>query len=201
MDKKVVDHFKKVDSVLFKAYSDYGMQEITELIKPKDYFRKLCQEIIKQQLSNKVGEVLCSRFTALFLRGIPTPAEVDKLTEDDLRKIGMSYGKARYIKGLAKDILDEKLVLADLETARDTYIVENLTRVKGIGIWTAEMFLIFAIGRENIFSLGDSGLKKAVVNLYNLQNPSKEEILVIANKWSPYKSFACRILWKSLGQI
>lgn len=197
VDRKIINHFKKVDPVLFKAFANFGIL-VVEPIDSKGYFKRLCREIINQQLSDKVGDIIYLRFEALFSGDDVNPKKVFKFTEEDLRSTGMSYSKVRFIRGLAKEILDGNLILDNLEAQDNDYITSNLTKVKGIGKWTAEMFLIFCLGREDIFSFGDLGLKKAIINLYNLKNPKREDLEIIVNKWSPYKSYACRILWKTL---
>ena len=107
--------------------------------------------------------------------------------------------KVKYIKDLAQKTLDKTLDLSKLTNMTDGDVLTELTKVKGIGPWTAEMFLMFTLGREDVFSHGDLGLKNAIKKLYGFKkDPSKKQVEKIVNKWSPYRTFACRILWKSL---
>lgn len=92
----------------------------------------------------------------------------------------------------------KELLLETFEEADESTIIENLTKVKGIGTWSAEMFLMFALARPDVFSVGDLGLRNAMIKLYGLQSPTNEKLLTISKKWSPYRTYACRILWQSL---
>lgn len=107
--------------------------------------------------------------------------------------------KINYIKDLSQKIVDKKINLTKLQSRENEQVIEELTEVKGIGVWTAEMFLMFSLGRSDIFSHGDLGLRNAIKKIYELDNPSREEIMGITLKWSPYRTYACRILWRSLS--
>jgi DNA-3-methyladenine glycosylase II len=110
----------------------------------------------------------------------------------------MSHAKVNSLKDLSQKIENGEIILEEIEQKDNETIISELTRVKGIGPWTAEMFLIFALNREDVFSFGDLGLKNAIKKIYNLQDIPNLEIEKIISKWSPYKSYACRILWRSL---
>jgi DNA-3-methyladenine glycosylase II len=120
--------------------------------------------------------------------------------EDQLfRDAGMSWSKIRYMKDLAQHVLDKKLDLLTLHTHSNEEIIRLLTQVKGIGPWTAEMFLMFTLGRPDVFSLGDLGLKRGIQKIYAVESDlSRQELLSYAQKWAPYRTFASRVLWKSL---
>lgn len=195
----IKNHFKKVDNVLYKALEEIGELEILSLRNTADYFVALCDEIVSQQLSIKVADVIFNRFKKLFPKEKITTKGVLDLTHEQLRGVGMSNAKARYILDLAEKIEKKEVHLEKLVDMTNDEVIAELTKIKGIGQWTAEMFLMFTLGREDIFSHGDLGLKNAIKKLYKLENPTKEEIEKIVNKWSPYKTHASRILWKSLA--
>lgn len=191
-------HFAKVDPVLAKYI--LLIQEIEDLRsrKPSEYFYALCDEIISQQLSGKVASVIFERFKNLFKNGLVTPGLVLELSHEQLREVGMSNAKAKFIKDLSEKVLSGELDLTNINALENSQVIEQLTKVKGIGPWTAEMFLMFTLGREDIFSYGDLGLKNAIKKIYQLESPTKVEIELISSKWKPYRTYACRILWKSL---
>ena len=111
----------------------------------------------------------------------------------------MSHAKARYLKHLAEEIVHGDLPIFHLNSMTDQEIISKLTKVKGIGPWTAEMFLMFTLGRDDVFSFGDLGLKKAVIKIYGFKkDPTRKQIEKIISSWSPYKTYASRILWASL---
>ncbi|MBI2641812.1 DNA-3-methyladenine glycosylase 2 family protein [Candidatus Roizmanbacteria bacterium] len=199
MDKKILDHFKKFDPILYTAFQQIKILEEFEVRTPNDYFRSLCGEIIGQQLSGKAADTIYGRFEKLFSRKKITPEKVLKIPDEKLRGAGMAWSKVRFIKDLAKKVTDGTLNLEKLKDLEDHLVVEEITQVKGIGPWTAEMFLMFTLQREDVFSHGDLGLRKAIKKLYKFKKePSKKQIEKIAQKWMPYRTYACRILWKSL---
>jgi DNA-3-methyladenine glycosylase II len=116
-----------------------------------------------------------------------------------MRKAGISYSKIAYMTNLAEKVREDKTFLTSLETLPDEEIIKQLTTIKGIGPWTAEMFLLFSLGREDIFSYGDLALINAIKKLYTPKDTKKETILAITEKWSPYRSYASKVLWKSLS--
>lgn len=198
MKSKIRKHFQRADNVLYRALERIGEPEITKTRVPKEYFPALCREIIAQQLSGRVGDVIFERFKKLLLGGRITPRTVSTLAKEDLRSTGMSNAKADFIKDLAEKVKLGELNLKKLADLEDEEVITELTKVKGIGRWTAEMFLMFCLGREDVFSHGDQGLKSAIKKLYNLKNPTHEEVETIVCKWSPYRTYACRILWKTI---
>ena len=167
--------------------------------KTHEYFGNLCQEIIGQQLSGRVADVLFDRFEKLFPKRTVTPKRALALSEEILRSTGMSWSKARFIRDLAQKILDKTLPLHQLAQLTDEEVIKELTKVNGVGPWTAEMFLMFTLGREDVFSYGDLGLRKAMKKLYGFKNnPTEKQMEKIVKKWQPYRTYAARVLWKSL---
>lgn len=176
-----------------KSYDDFRLEKST------DYFRSLCREIIGQQLSGKVAEVIFSRFLKLFTLKRPTPKQVLKFHDEKLRAVGMSWSKVKFLKDLSEYVDSGKLDLQKLDDLSDNEVTQKLSKVKGIGPWTAEMFLMFSLAREDIFSLGDLGLKRAIQKLYKLKRePSKTYMEKISKKWAPYRTYVCLLLWHSL---
>ncbi len=194
--RAVLDHFQKTDPILFSVAKRVDIEDM-ESGETEDYFHSLCHEIIGQQLAKNAASAIFDRFNKLFASERITPEETVKLTEETIRNVGASWSKARSIMDLAQRIVDGTLNLKNLTCLDDSQVVESLTRVKGIGPWTAQMFLMFTLGREDIFSHGDLGLKKAMLKLYSLnENATQDEIEQITRKWSPYRTYACRMLWE-----
>lgn len=201
MDLKIVRHFQKVDPMLHKVLQQIlSKDEKIENPKrsPKNYFEDLCNEIINQQLSTKAGDTIFGRFKKLFKDGVITAEKINKIKAEKIRACGLSNSKVKYIKDLAKKIADGEVVLEKLGDLSNEEVIAELIKIKGIGKWTAEMFLMFSLGREDVFSHGDLGLKNAIKKLYGLEDPTMEEVEAIVIKWSPFRTYASRILWRSL---
>lgn len=197
----MLGHLKKYDPKLWEVAKKLGRIKPCTVCNADDYFAKLCEAIVGQQLSGKAAATIWERFVALVSKKKVTPENALKVDVEKLRKAGMSYSKAKYIRDLAERVKNKELKIKELCELSDTEIVAELTKVKGIGPWTAEMFLIFTLGRPDVFSSGDLGLRKAIKRIYGLQNPTRQEIEKICQKWSPYRSYACRILWSSLESL
>lgn len=197
--KKVLEHFKKVDPILYETAKKVGFDFKDITPKSTNYFYSLCREIIGQQLSKKAASTIFARFKRLFPREEITAKNVLKVSDDRIRKAGASWAKVKFVKDLAQKTINKKLELEKISELDNLKVVEKLTQVKGIGPWTAEMFLMFTLGREDVFSHGDLGLRKTIKKIYSLKdNAGQKEIEVIANTWSPYRTYACLILWKHL---
>ena len=199
MNKKILNHFKKHDPIIHEWAVRVGELEIIKKDRPDNYFYRLSREIVCQQLSGKAGEAIFNRFKKLFPNEIVTALDILSISHEKLRASGMSNAKARYVRNLAEETIHGDLPILHLDSMSDEEIIKVLTKVKGIGPWTAQMFLMFTLGREDIFSQGDLGLKKGLLKIYKLKNqPTKNQIEKIIFKWSPYKTYASRILWASL---
>ncbi len=192
--KHIITHFKKVDPILHKAILQFKSLDFLSISKSDDYLRSLCREIVGQQLSGKVAHVIFERFLKLF------PAKkIIGMPDKKLRAVGMSWSKVSFLKDLAKKVYRNELDLKTIDKLSDEEVVKNLTKVKGIGPWTTEMFMMFALGREDLFSHGDYGLKKAIMKIYGFKKePSRSRVEKIVKKWSPYRTYACLILWETL---
>jgi len=186
------------DSQLAPIVVHYGLCTITP---HENYYEELAGSIISQQLSVKAAATIWQRFLALYGGSMPTPAQIIETDIEDIRKVGASYAKARYIQDLAFHILDNKLDLAHIATLPNDVVIEQLTAIKGIGEWSAHMFMIFCLGRLDILPWGDLGVRKSAQQLYGLHAlPTKPEMIALAeqNNWHPYESVAAWYLWKNL---
>jgi DNA-3-methyladenine glycosylase II len=164
-----------------------------------DPFKALARAIVGQQLSAKAAATIFSRFEALF-EAFPTPAQVLAVSDDRLRGVGLSAQKLGYLRDLCGRILEGELPLDVFDRMDDEGVIETLTQVKGIGRWTAEMFLIFRLQRPDVLPLGDLGIAKAVQRAYKLRKaPSPDRLTRIGEAWRPYRSVACWYLWASLN--
>ncbi len=195
--KKIHKHFKQNDPILYSVLSRI---EFPILKRSDDLFVFLCESIISQQLSIKAADTIFARFKNLFPKEKINPVYTLKLSIEKIRSAGISQTKASYIKGLAENILKKQLNLRQIDSLSDEEIIIKLVKIKGIGRWTAEMFLMSALGREDVFSYGDLGIRKAIQKLYKLKaHPTPKEAEKIAKKWVPYRTYACKILWMSLN--
>lgn len=196
--RAALDHFHKKDKILFSIAKKVGIEPVKPR-KASEYFYSLCYEIIGQQLAKSAAHTIFGRFESLFPNGKITPENTLKISEKAIRNAGASWSKARFVRDLAQKVSDGILDLKNISRLDDFQVVEKLMQVKGIGPWTAQMFLMFTLGRGDVFSHEDLGLRKAIIKLYSLsENAAKSEIEEITKKWSPYRTYACRILWKSL---
>lgn len=167
----------------------------------KNPYESLVEAIITQQLSGKAANSISGRFRKIYGR-FPKPADVLKTSDAKLRKAGLSYMKISYIKDLSNKVESKEIRLSLMKNLTDEEVITQLTEVRGIGRWTAEMFLIFSLGRQDVLPVGDLGLKKGIQRLYSLEElPGKEQMEKIAEKWRPYRSVATWYLWRSLNQF
>lgn len=188
-------HLKK-DPKLSKIIVNVGICKIKTT---KNRYESLVEAIITQQLSSSAAKSISDRFRLLYSSRFPKPIDVIKTSDSKLKKTGLSEMKVSYIKDLSKKILSKELQLSKLRDLSDERVIEELIQVKGIGRWTAEMFLIFSLGRLDVLPVGDLGLKKGIMRLHNLEElPTEEKMKKIAEKWRPYRTVATWYLWKSL---
>lgn len=201
-NKKALLHLKK-DKILKKIIEEY---DIHYLQSETNLFESLVETIISQQLSGKAAETIYNRFKVLFTHSTSsgqanklTPQNILKIKDEKIRECGISYPKIKYIKGLCKAIVDGSFAPDKVQNLSDEEVIAELTKLKGIGRWTAEMILIFSLKRPDVFSVGDLGLRTAVSKLYNINRENIKEIGKLSLKWAPYRSFAARYLWRSLN--
>lgn len=166
----------------------------------KDYYHSLLRSIIGQQLSTTAAKSIINKFNTHF-KHKPLPADVLQTSDLELRNLGLSYAKIKYAKDLSEKVVSKQLKLNRLAKLEDNEVISELTKVKGIGVWTVHMFLIFTLVRTNILPVSDLGIRKAIMKNYRLRSlPDPKKILSISkkNKWAPYNSIASWYLWRSL---
>lgn len=194
--KKALVHFKKTDAVLYKTAIKL---EIPELEPRGDHFYSLVRAITNQQLSGKAADTIYSRVLKLLPGEKLDASEIIKIDDADLRSAGLSWGKVSYLKDLAFRTVNNQIPFDSFENLNEEEIILELTKIKGIGRWSAEMFLMFHLCRPDIFSYGDLGLRNAIQKLYVLdKHPTVKEAEELSVKWKPYRTYASRILWMSL---
>lgn len=168
------------------------------ITKRRDVYLHLCNSIMSQQLSTKVAAVIRKRFLNLY-SGKPTPLQILDTPFEKLRSIGLSGAKSNYMHNVARFAIEQGMDYKVLGKMNNEEVIEYLTKIKGVGRWTAEMLLMFTLGREDVFAVDDLGIQQAMISVYNLDNSDKkklrEEMLRISARWSPYRSFACLHLW------
>ena len=193
--RRAVTHLKKSDPVLRSIIERVGPCRM-EFGPPE--FSSLAEAIIYQQLNGRAALTIFKRFAAL--AGDPlTPEGILKLTDAQMRSVGLSKQKSAYLKDLAAKTHDGLLDFARLAQASDEEVIEHLTQVKGIGVWTAHMFLMFSLRRPNVLPTGDYGVQVAVKKHYKKRKlPKPKDMAKIAKCWEPYRSVACWYLWRSL---
>ncbi len=171
-------------------------------LKPhKDRYGELVSSIVGQQLSAKAGGAIWRRVLELFDGKMPTPEQLIIVDDQKLRDVGLSWAKVRCVKDLARHVLDKRLDLEHIATMPNEQLIEQLTAVKGIGEWSAHMFMVFGLGRLDILPVGDLGIRKAIMVLYGLNElPDPAMCVTVANDnhWHPYESVASWYLWQSL---
>lgn len=170
----------------------------------RDYFVVLCKAIFTQQISTAVAAVLFARFREQFPRGRPTPTLVLKALEDParMRACGLSRQKQRYIRDLAEHFVDCRIPTRRLAAMDDEQVIETLTAVKGIGRWTAEMFLIFTLNRPDVLPVDDFGLRKAAQTVFKLRElPDAPKLRRLAEPWEPWRSIATWYLWRGTAAV
>lgn len=183
------------DQVIVSLQQKYYIEVATA----PDPFYSLLELIISQQLSVKAADTIVQRFVDVFAEDGITPEKVLQIPLEQLRSLGISWSKAQYLKNIAEAVIAGSLKFEMLPALSDEEVITVLTAIKGIGRWTAEMFLMFTLGRPDVMSYGDVGLQNAIQRLYGFkEKPTQAEMEIISNQWKPYRTYACKLLWKSL---
>ncbi|MFZ0286024.1 MAG: DNA-3-methyladenine glycosylase [Terriglobales bacterium] len=190
-----INHLKKADPILRAIIARVGPCRIE--YGPAE-FHSLAEAIVYQQLNGKAAVTIFKRFAAV--AGDPvTPAGILKLTESQMRSVGLSKQKSSYLCDMAERATRGELDFSKLHELSDEEVITHLTKVKGVGTWTAQMFLMFTLKRPNVLPTGDFGVQMAIKKLYNKRKvPKPSQMEKIAKPWEPYRSFACWYLWRSL---
>ncbi|MFI5124739.1 MAG: DNA-3-methyladenine glycosylase family protein [Chitinophagales bacterium] len=175
------------------------LQDAFKLGKRTPIHLHLCNSIMSQQLSTKVADTIRKRFLKLY-SGKPTPQKILDTAYDHLRGIGLSGAKVSYIQNVARFALDHGMDHKIMGKMDNEELIQHITQIKGVGRWTAEMLLMFTLGREDVFAVDDLGIQNAMIRVYKLDKTDKkklkEDMLRISAKWSPYRTYACLHLWQ-----
>ncbi len=192
-----IEHLSK-DKKLKKLIQHHGH---FKLKKQKNLCLYLCYSIISQQLSTKVASVIQQRFLNLY-DDLPTPQQIIDTPFEKLRGVGMSNAKANYVQNVARFEMESGMHHTKLHKMSNDEVIEYLTQIKGVGRWTTEMLLMFALCREDVFAIDDLGIRNAMLRLYEIKTKDKKkqnkELLRISESWSPYRTYACMYMWRSL---
>jgi DNA-3-methyladenine glycosylase II len=197
--KEAAEYLSQHDPVLAKVIATSPLCDIRP---HTNYYQELVESIIGQQLSVKAAAAIVKRFRDMFGGTFPSPEQILTKDLEELRAIGFSYAKGRYVQDLAQHIIDGNVKFDKLDSLSNEEVITELTAVKGIGEWTAHMFLMFCMARSDILPVGDLGIRNSMRALYGLEHaPSPDEIRDIAKKydWQPYESVASWYVWQSLG--
>ncbi len=193
---------RAADPVLRGAIDQVGLDAIGDARagRPDDHYGALVRSIVGQQLSTRAARAIYGRLTERFGGRTPTPEEVLADDPDALRAAaGLSRAKVGFLRSLAEHVIDGSLELERLDQLSDEDVITELIAVKGLGVWTAHMFLMFHLQRPDVLAVGDLGIRRAVMTLYGLPAlPAPAELETIADPWRPHRTLACRFLWRSL---
>jgi DNA-3-methyladenine glycosylase II len=198
VSRRAIAHLKKVDPVLGRIIALVGSYRPT-ILHDGTHFEALTRAIVYQQLSTRAAATIYGRFKGLYRDRVPTPAELLATSDAVLRGVGLSRQKTRYLKDLAAHDARPDSPLEHLAELDDAAVMEALTEVKGIGRWTAQMFLMFRLARPDVLPALDLGIRKAVQRAYGLRKmPTPEQVTKRGAIWSPFASVAAWYLWRSL---
>jgi DNA-3-methyladenine glycosylase II len=197
--KKAIAHLRQSDPVLAGIIERVGPYKM-QYREPE--FCTLARSIVYQQLSGKAAGTIFGRLEQACARKGVTPAGILGLTDEELRSLGLSMGKLAYLKDLAVKTKGKHIRFDHLHELPDEEVIEHLTSVKGVGVWTAQMFLMFALRRPDVLPVADLGIRNAIERAYGLEeSPKPQQMEEIAKPWRPYASIACWYLWRSLENV
>lgn len=193
-------HLQRADPVLARLLARHGPHRF-ELRTAGSHFDAIARAIVSQQLSVRAAATIHARFRELYEAAGGRPEAVARIPEEKLRAAGLSWQKIAYIRDLARHVESGELDLTRIETMTDEELIARLTAVKGVGTWTAQMFLMFRLGRPDVLPTLDLGIQKAIQRAYGLRKrPTVRRMEQLARAWSPYRTIACWYLWRSLDQ-
>ncbi len=196
-------HLRKADPVLGAIVDALGPDERGSERPTTDHYGALVRAIVGQQLSTKAARSIYARLAARFGDRAPTPAEILADDPEELRAAaGLSRGKVGYLRSLAEHVTSGELELERLDQLPEEQVMAELVAVKGLGVWTVQMFLMFQLGRPDILPVGDLGIRRAVERAYGLPElPDPAQLTEIAEPWRPHRTLACSYLWRSLDNV
>ena len=198
---EALEHLGRSDDVMAALIEEFGPLDLEKRRsgRPADAYGALLRSIVGQQLSVKAARSIYERLTDLFGGSTPTPKELLAADPETVRSAGLSRPKVSYIRSLAQHVEDGELHLGSLDDMTDDEVIAELTAVKGLGEWTAHMFLMFHLRRPDVLAVGDLGVRRAVERQYGLEGlPDAETLERLAERWRPYRTLACMYLWHSL---
>src|SRR5687768_11345844 len=190
-------HLRRVDPVIAKVMEEVGPYRPGERT-GGTHFLALVRAMVFQQLSGKAATTIFNRLLDLYPHRAPTPADIIATSDEQLRSVGLSRQKIGYLRDLSARVARGDLPLDHVETLADADLITHLVQVKGIGKWTAQMFLMFKLGRTDVLPDLDLGIQNAIRRAYRKRKVGPKDVLKIGAKWSPYSSVACWYLWRSL---
>lgn len=198
MHRAAIRHLRSVDPVLGSIIDSVGPCRL-EIATGKTHFESVARSIVFQQLSGKAAATIYGRFAARFPGESVEARALLGMSEDDLRSVGLSRQKAAYLRDLATRTAEGSLPIETLDQLDDASVIGHLTTVKGVGIWTAQMFLLFRLGRPDILPDLDLGVQKAMKIAYRMRKlPSPERVRKVGARWAPWRSIATWYLWRSI---
>ena len=195
--KKAVKYLRKSDPELIPLLDAFKIQDLQP---ETDYFKSLTRSIVYQQLSGKAAKTISDRFILLYKdKSYPTPVDVINIDHEKLRSVGLSNSKAQYIKNIAHAFLDNPDTYDSLEKMDDQDIIDTLITIKGVGPWTAQMFLMFTLNRPDVFPVTDLGVQKGFKHYYKLSEmPTPGQMLKKSEQWAPYRTVVSLYFWRLL---
>lgn len=195
--KKAVKYLRKSDPELIPLLDAFKIQDLQP---ETDYFKSLTRSIVYQQLSGKAAKTISDRFILLYKdKSYPTPVDVINIDHEKLRSVGLSNSKAQYIKNIAHAFLDNPDTYDSLEKMDDQDIIDTLITIKGVGPWTAQMFLMFTLNRPDVFPVTDLGVQKGFQHYYKLSEmPTPGQMLKKSEQWAPYRTVVSLYFWRLL---
>jgi DNA-3-methyladenine glycosylase II len=199
--RKAIDALRTADPVMERLIEEHGdlVKRDLKRERPGDAYGALLRSIVGQQLSTKAASTIYGRMLELFGGHAPTPKQLLKADPDKIRGAGLSRPKIAYLRDLAQHVEEGTLELERLPDLPDEEVAAQLTAIKGLGQWTADMFLMFHLGRPDVLPVGDQGIRRAVKVEYRLRKfPDPKRLEKLAKPWRPYRTLACLYLWSSL---
>ena len=201
--KRAAEHLRAADPVLRELIDEIGVDGLGDprAGRPDDHYGALVRSIVGQQLSTSAARAIYTRLTDRYGGRTPTPVEVLEDDPEELRAAaGLSRAKVTFLRSLAEHVIDGELELERLDDLPEDEVIAELVAVKGLGLWSAHMFLMFHLQRPDVLPVGDLGIRRAIMLRYALPAlPTPAEMERIAEPWRPYRTLACRYLWRSLA--
>jgi DNA-3-methyladenine glycosylase II len=196
-----VAHLRAADPVIARLVDEHGEIDLVPAHRRgHDHYTTLVRSIVGQQLSVRAASTIYGRVLEHFGGHAPTPEQILAADPEALRAAGLSRAKVAYLRSLAEHVLDGSLELDRFKELPDDEVMGELVAVKGVGAWTAHMFLMFQLGRPDVLPVGDLGIRRAMMLRYDLEAlPGPEEMQTIGEPWRPYRTLACLYLWRSLA--